>query len=143
VSSCELDRAACHTNFNFKPSDSWRVHALLRAEYSLMPALSVGAGIDLDLRGERSRFEVQVTVEPTDPPVVPWWRAVEVRPSVGVDWAFTERFGVTITGAVAAMDAAMDAASYGRASGLRFDWEVGLSVWFRTDARLRRAWLER
>jgi hypothetical protein len=69
-------------------------------------------------------------------------RTLEVRPAVDLVWSFTDHFGLTLSVAVSARFLTYTPQPDVDLT-LLTPFQAGLSVWFRSDARLQRAWLER
>ena len=125
-------------------AESWRAQARLQAEYEVLPALSVTAQVEAGVR-DLQRLYVGTTSDWNRSSFfgVARERTIEIRSALEANWAFTERFGLTAS--VAALqrlhtDKLLSRALSGYTETL---WEGHLSLWFRTDARLRRSWLER
>lgn len=70
---------------------------------------------------------------------VPGWSIAELRGGAFCSWAFTEHFGFTAGGGFSVQRIASPDFPGFVGTG----WDASLSVWFRTDARLTRMWLDR
>jgi len=116
-----------------------RAQGRLQAEYELAPTVSLAARLEFV-----ARDFVPVLIRSGsalgDPVIVLLNRYHELGATVEVHWAFTEHFGLTASAAVSGTTNDLNGryldTTYTRAEGHAM-------LWFRTDARLRRAWLER
>lgn len=110
----------------------WRLGASAQVEYWALPSLSGGARLALEGRNEDlARF----VISPDGDSTIPRWLTLEVRAHAFINWAFSDHFGLTLTGGLA---------HERRDSGITgTSWDAALSLWFRTDPRLNRFWLDR
>lgn len=118
--------------------EHWRLGLSLQGEFWAWRGLSVGARVGAELREEDLGRYVNASASPEGAVVIPQWSALDVHGSLFGSWAFTENFGVTMT-----LGHMCGRHVIGSASINANSWEGTLSVWFRTDGRLNRMWLDR
>lgn len=111
----------------------WRVAVTLQVEYWFRSDLSAGAVLMFEGRDEnlgRLVASGDATISS------PGWSVLESRGRAFFTWAPFKYFGLTATGGAAHQ-------SYIPVLVTGTSWEAALSVWFRTDGRLNRFWLDR
>lgn len=113
----------------------WLAGLSLQGEYWLRPELSVGARIGLEVRDESIGFLAGSRL----PLTVPGWSVAVLRGGASCSWSFSEHFGLTGGGGFSAQRFRSPEFS----AFVATSWDASLSVWFRTDARLTRMWLDR
>lgn len=116
-----------------------RVNAALQGEFWALKDLSVGIRAELEVREENLGQFINGSGSPEGVVIMPGWSVLELHGTMFGSWAFAENFGVTTT----------FGHSWTRQASLQVgntitdSWEATLSIWFRTDARLNRMWLDR
>ncbi len=119
--------------------EHWRIGLSLQAEFWAWQGLSVGLRVGAELREEDLGQLFIASGSPEGVAFIPSWTALDLNGSMFASWALTDHFGVTTT----------FGNTWGRHASVAFgsivgaSWEATLSVWFRTDARLNRFWLDR
>lgn len=118
----------------------WRVAASLQGEFWAWDSLSVGLRAAVEFRED----DAAVLFSPSGAPegnlhIGPRWSVFEVRGALFGNWAFFENFGITAS--VGPSWQRRVSKVVGNTVGN--SWEASISVWFRTDSRLNRMWLDR
>jgi hypothetical protein len=114
----------------------WAAGVSLQFEYWFRSDLSAGALLAFEGRHENRGRLVGSFVSADGAIGSPGWSVLATRGRAFLSWAPFDHFGLTTT-AGAAHQGFIGVAMTGTS------WEASLSVWFRTDARLDRFWLDR
>lgn len=130
---CPADESRCRWPVT---RELWRVAFSAQGEYWFTEELSVGLRTKLELREEDSGLLVNASGSPEGAIVIPHWSVVDLQGAAFGTWAFSRFVGLS--------------ASFGLQWQQRTDafivdgtgWNASLFVWFRTDSRLSRFWLD-
>lgn len=137
---CDDDAAACR---QFR-EERWRARLVLQAEYFVLDSLSLGARLEGSVRDEYTAALVGASTSPSAPVVAdPGVRTLELRPGASLTWTLTAQLGLTLDLSVATSHVTATPPDLAPGPWSLFAAQVGLSLWFRTDPQLQRAWLER
>lgn len=117
----------------------WVAGVSLQVEYWFRRDLSLGAVLAFEARDENLAALVISSAAADATVISPGWSLLETRGRAFVTWAPFDHLGLTMTGG-AGHHAFIGTAVTG-VTGT--SWEATLSVWFRTEARLNRFWLDR
>lgn len=120
--------------------ERWRAQGRLQAEYELAPTVSLAARLEFVAR-DFAPVSFLSSFAPDASIIELPHRYHELGATVEVHWAFTDHFGLTASAAISGQSIIDLKARYLDATYTRAEGHV--TLWFRTDARLRRAWLER